>query len=95
MFRDELTQRALRRQKAFSRGSKRGVVFIRELVPRYMVAAIARWVFNENYSSVPMGHRIEAGNAEYTWTLGSGRCAMSIETAGEHERWATDTIRRP
>src|SRR5512141_1748910 len=27
------------------RGSKRGVVFIRELVPRYAVAAIARWVF--------------------------------------------------
>ena len=65
------------------RESKRGVVFIRELVPRYAVAAIARWAFNENYSCVPMSHRIEAGSAEYTWKLGSDRCVMSIETAGE------------
>jgi uncharacterized protein len=65
------------------RGSKRGVVFIRELVPRYAVAAIARWAFNENYSCVPMGHRIEAENVEYAWKLGSGPCVMSIETAGE------------
>src|ERR1041385_7211042 len=65
------------------RGSKRGVVFIRELVPRYAVAAIARWAFNENYSCVPMSHRIEARTVEYTWKLGSGRCVMSIETAGE------------
>jgi uncharacterized protein len=65
------------------RSSKRGVVFIRELVPRYAVAMIARFAFNENYSSVPMSHRIEAGKAEYTWTLGSERCVMSIETEGE------------
>ena len=65
------------------RGSKRGVVFIRELVPLYMVAAIARWAFNENYSCVPMSHRIEVGNVEYTWDLGSDRCVMKIETEGE------------
>lgn len=65
------------------RESKRGVVFIRELVPRYAVAAIARWAFNENYSCVPMSHRIEGGNAVYTWKLGSDRCVMKIETEGE------------
>jgi len=65
------------------RGSKRGVVFIRELVPRYAVAAIARWAFNENYSCVPMSHRIEPGRAEYTWKLGSDRCEMTIETEGK------------
>jgi uncharacterized protein YqjF (DUF2071 family) len=32
------------------RGSKRGVVFIRELVPKYAVAAVARLLFKENYS---------------------------------------------
>jgi len=41
------------------RSSRRGVVFIRELVPRYVVAAIARFAFKENYSCVPMSHRIE------------------------------------
>jgi len=65
------------------RGSKRGVVFIRELVPKYAVAAIARWAFNENYSCVPMSHRVEAGKVEYAWTLGSDRCGMNIETEGE------------
>jgi hypothetical protein len=59
------------------------VVFVRELVPKYAVAAVARFAFHENYSCVPMSHRIEAGKAEYTWTLGSERCVMSIETEGE------------
>jgi uncharacterized protein YqjF (DUF2071 family) len=65
------------------RGSKRGVVFIRELVPRYAVAAIARWAFNENYSCVPMSHRVEAGKAEYGWRSGLHECVMRIETEGE------------
>jgi uncharacterized protein len=65
------------------RSSKRGVVFIRELVPKYAVAAVARILFKENYSCVPMSHRIESGKAEYAWKLGSERCVMSIETEGE------------
>ncbi len=65
------------------RSSRRGVVFIRELVPKYAVAAVARFLFKENYSCVPMSHRIESGKAEYAWKLGSERCAMSIETEGE------------
>jgi hypothetical protein len=66
------------------RSSKRGVVFIRELVPKYAVALIARSVFKENYSCVPMSHRIESGRVEYAWKLGSDRCVMSIETEGEN-----------
>lgn len=65
------------------RGSKRGVVFIRELVPRYAVAMIARVKFNENYSCVPMSHRVEAGRVEYSWKLRSEPCAMKIEIEGE------------
>jgi len=70
------------------RSSKRGVVFIRELVPKLAVAAIARFAFNENYSSVPMSHRIETGPngavamAEYAWSWGKDRFAMRIETEG-------------
>jgi len=70
------------------RESKRGVVFIRELVPKFAVAAIARFAFNENYSSVPMSHRIETGadgsatQAEYAWSWGKDRFAMRIETEG-------------
>lgn len=66
--------------------SKWGVVFIRELVPRFAVAAVARFAFNENYSCVPMSHRCEVRGgrgsveAEYAWGLGPNRCVMKIET---------------
>lgn len=70
------------------RGSRRGVVFIGELVPRYAVAFIARTVFGENYKSVPMSHNVRVaveGNAiqaEYSWGSGASRCSMHIETHG-------------
>jgi hypothetical protein len=69
------------------RPSRRGVVFIRELVPRYAVAAIARYAFNENYSCAPMSHRIDTRaedvvEAEYAWGAGPDRCSMRIETEG-------------
>src|SRR5580658_3335941 len=68
------------------RSSRRGVVFIRELVPRYAAAAVARFAFNENYSCVPMSHRIQTRaegdvtEAEYAWGSGRDRCTMRIET---------------
>jgi len=70
------------------RGSKRGVVFIRELVPKRAVAAIARLAFNENYSRVPMSHSTltEANTgtitAEYSWGSGASHCSMRIEAEG-------------
>jgi uncharacterized protein YqjF (DUF2071 family) len=70
------------------RSSRRGVVFIRELVPRYAVAAVARFAFQENYSCVPMSHRVETRaegdvmEAEYAWGSGPDRCSMRIETEG-------------
>lgn len=71
------------------RESKRGVVFIKELVPKRAVATIARLAYNENYSCVPMSHRLDALNdggeiaAEYAWDRGANRCVMRIETEGE------------
>jgi uncharacterized protein len=70
------------------RGSKRGVVFLREFVPRRAVVAIAQYVFNENYAYAPMSHRIEAGmqsdtvKAEYTWGSKQSFCRMQIEAEG-------------
>lgn len=37
---------------------RRGVVFIKELVPRIAIAQVARRFYNENYSAVPMRHTI-------------------------------------
>jgi len=69
------------------RGSRRGVVFIRELVPKFAVTAVARLVYGENYSCVPMSHRIEAGPggiyAEFAWGSDAGRCSISAEIRGD------------
>ena len=40
-------------------GWRRGVVFIKELVPRWAIALVARRVYNENYKSVPMHHAVK------------------------------------
>jgi uncharacterized protein len=55
---------------------RRGVVFVKELVPKPWIARIARWVYHENYVALPMGHTIERDRqgslcpealVEYTW----------------------------
>jgi len=40
-------------------GGERGVVFIRELVPRRAIATVARWLYNEPYQRVPMRCGVE------------------------------------
>jgi uncharacterized protein YqjF (DUF2071 family) len=66
---------------------RRAVVFIRELVPRSVVAAIARWRYNEPYLAVPMTHAI-TGDAErgctirYTWRHRGERFAIEAVTQG-------------
>lgn len=40
-------------------GARRGVAFVKELVPRRAVAWLARRTYHENYAAVPMRHRID------------------------------------
>ncbi len=69
-------------------GEKRGVVFIRELVPKYAVVIVARNAYGEKYSCVPMAHRIhyrldrDVVEAEYSWGSDAGQCSMRAETLG-------------
>src|SRR4026209_1119834 len=49
------------------------VVFVRELVPRHAIAAVARWVYNEPYLAASMGHRpsltdTDGGAVAYSWS---------------------------
>ena len=68
---------------------RRGVVFIKELVPKPAVAAIARVVYNENYVALPMSHRIErqriegAASVEYCWRFAERENRVRAEAAGE------------
>jgi uncharacterized protein len=51
-------------------GWRRGVVFIKEIVPRQLIAAVARLHYNEPYAAMPMRHSIAIGNGgsvEYAW----------------------------
>lgn len=52
-------------------GWRRGVVFVRELVPKYAIAFIAQTLYGEPYHALPMKHRIERTSAgidvEYEW----------------------------
>jgi uncharacterized protein YqjF (DUF2071 family)/predicted DCC family thiol-disulfide oxidoreductase YuxK len=65
---------------------RRGVVFVRELVPRAAVALLARLVYNEQYRVVPMrsvvpGRPVEApGRLTYEWRWG-GRWHRLAATA--------------
>ena len=72
-------------------GDRRGVVFIRELVPRRAIAAVARHVYQERYLSVPMDHRVDlvdgeipaGGTVEYGWRFAGSRQLMRCLVSGE------------
>lgn len=71
---EEVNLRFYVRRKAED-GWRRGVVFVKELVPRHVIALLARILYNENYVAVPMNHRIESPpdgseevrNVSYSW----------------------------
>jgi uncharacterized protein len=60
---------------------RRGVVFAQEIAPRPIVAAVARWVYNESYVTFPMrndcrlaGPALGAGDrVAYEWRTGRRR----------------------
>jgi uncharacterized protein YqjF (DUF2071 family) len=54
---EEVNLRFYVRRKAAD-GWRRAVVFVKELVPRFAIAATAKALFGENYSAVPMSHKI-------------------------------------
>src|SRR5690349_8716378 len=56
---DEVNLRFYVRRAAADGSVRRAVVFIRELVPRWAIASVARWLYNEPYLSVRMGHAID------------------------------------
>lgn len=65
---------------------KRGVVFIREIVPRWAIATLARMLYNEKYVSLPMSHQIstfDTGLAVgYEWKSGSRWNRMNLTVRG-------------
>jgi len=70
-------------------GWRRGVVFVKEFVPRAAVTLVARRIYNENYWAVPMTHRVDGGSADgarrvsYSWTVHSREQRLDLAATGE------------
>ncbi len=79
---DEVNLRFYVRRKQ-GEEDRRGVVFIAEIVPKWAVAKVARLVYGENYTCLPMRHRVETETrrklAEYQWQLNGNWCKLRAE----------------
>ena len=81
---------------------RRGVVFVRELVPRRAIALIARTFYGEPYLALPMRHVLEHTDgrlfAEYQWRRGRRWETLAMTATGEpqaaregsHEEFITE-----
>ena len=84
---EEVNLRFYVRRKAED-GWRRGVVFIKEIVPRAALALAARKLYNEPYVALPMAHRIEVESGsvrsvEYSWQFGGRQNSLKLITRGE------------
>ncbi len=74
---------------------RRGVVFIKEVVPLPAVSFVARWVYHENYVTRPMRHTIESasqpGRVEYAWRDRGQWLQLSAEVNGPVTDFAPGT----
>lgn len=76
---------------------KRGVVFIKEIVPKYAITLVANIIYKEHYETRPMKHSWSENDSglsvEYTWKhknwhsikINTGRIAKQIEIGSEEE----------
>jgi uncharacterized protein YqjF (DUF2071 family) len=82
---------------------RRAVTFVKEVVPRRLIAAVARAAYNEPYVALPMESEIRTGDADastrvrYGWTSAAGdhhvevlaRGAMRLPAPGSDEAFIT------
>jgi uncharacterized protein len=75
---------------------RRGVVFVKELVPRVAIATVARLLYNENYVALPMDHSLlRAGQpAPEDAPLDVGdRLAYGFRQRGSQPEWGQVSAR--
>jgi uncharacterized protein len=84
---EEVNLRFYVRRKAHD-GWRRGVVFIKELVPRRAIAFVAQRFYNENYFALPMSHRLERDGEEiksvsYFWRSIGRKDFLKVTVRGQ------------
>lgn len=67
---------------------RKGVVFVREIVPRRAIAAVARMVYNERYVCLPMAHSVQPQpddgfKVEYRWRSRQAWNRLSLSAGGQ------------
>ena len=70
---------------------RRGVVFVKELVPRWAIAFVARSVYGEPYQSLPMRHTIQYQSSDpaiprsacYEWYMNGRWHRIGVDVQGE------------
>jgi len=85
---EEVNLRFYVRHKAKD-GWRRGVVFIKELVPRRAISFIARTFYNENYFALPMSRTIETSDetksVSYSWRFRKRENYLKVITRGDSQ----------
>ena len=87
---EEVNLRFYVRRKG-AEGWRRGVVFAREIVPRWAIATVARLCYGERYASMPMRHQVDAdagvlrenGAAKYEWQHRGQWNHLAMRTKGQ------------
>jgi uncharacterized protein len=70
-------------------GWRRGVVFVREIVPRRAIAWLARLTYNEPYRALPMRHDVSRAHdggivsVRYEWRRGGRWEGLGLRTVGD------------
>jgi uncharacterized protein len=75
--------------------TRRGVVFVKEIVPRGAIAMIARRLYGEPYERWKMSHFRDALHVRYSWEKGDSSNTLSVESGlnlgvpaeGSHEEF--------
>jgi uncharacterized protein len=79
---EEVNLRFYVRRKT-AEGWRRGVAFVKEIVPRRAIATIARVVYGENYVCLPARHRLDGLAVTYEWRVRGRWNSLRVRACGE------------
>lgn len=83
---EEVNLRYYHRRRTDDGEVRRAVGFVKEIVPRWAIAAVARVVYHEAYVSLPMRHRVDLRDGAL---VEGARVSYGWETTRWHEVGAT------
>lgn len=83
---EEVNLRFYVRRKG-AEGWQRGVVFIKEIVPKIAIATVARVCYNENYEALAMRHQINPKSVRYSWRRDHEWNEMHAQIRGAAQSW--------